>query len=45
MWVEGTGDIALREGVFLRIPKGLRHYPHTIEEELLLYNVWSSALL
>lgn len=44
MWVEGSGDIALHAGVFLRIPKGCRHYPHSITEDVHLYNVWSPAL-
>jgi quercetin dioxygenase-like cupin family protein len=44
MWVEGRGEIILREGTFLRIPRGCWHRPHAVEEELYLYNVWSPAL-
>jgi len=41
MWVEGYGDLPLDPGTFLRIPRGVLHQPHDIEEELVLYDVWS----
>lgn len=45
MWIEGHGDIELREGVFVRVPSGVWHRPHDVEEELLLFNVWIPALV
>lgn len=40
MWIEGIGDIPMLEGTFIRIPKGTRHQPHDIEEDLLAYDVF-----
>ena len=41
MWVEGHGDLPLDPGTFLRIPRGVSHQPHDIEEDLVLYDVWN----
>jgi quercetin dioxygenase-like cupin family protein len=40
MWIEGTGDLPMIPGAFFRIPKGVMHQPHAIEEDLLVYDVF-----
>ncbi len=35
MWIDGYGDVLLNEGTFLRIPKGILHQPHDIEEDII----------
>jgi len=45
MWVEGHGDVLLDPGTFLRIPKGILHQPHDIEEDLIAYDVWYPGIV
>ena len=45
MWVEGFGDVPLHEGIFLRIPKGILHQPHDIEEDIIAYDVWYPCII
>lgn len=40
MWIEEVGDVPMVEGTFMRIPKGLLHQPHDIEEDLVAYDVF-----
>jgi quercetin dioxygenase-like cupin family protein len=40
IWIDGVGDTPLEPGTFVRIPKGVLHQPHSIEEDLLLYDVF-----
>ena len=40
MWIDGVGDLPLATGTFLRIPKGIWHQPHDIEDELIIHDVW-----
>ncbi|MBI5571848.1 MAG: cupin domain-containing protein [Desulfomonile tiedjei] len=40
LWIEGTGDIPVVEGTFVRIPKGVAHQPHSIEEDFVAYDVF-----
>ena len=42
--VAGCGAVALDPGTFVRIPQGVLHAPMDIEQDLLLYNVWSPAI-
>jgi len=42
--VDGCGQVALGPGTFVRIPKGVLHAPMDIEQDLLIYNVWSPAI-
>ena len=44
MWVEGLGDVPLVAGTFLRVPRGIWHQPHDIEEELIAYDAWCPSL-
>ena len=40
IWIDQIGDVPLVEGAFVRIPKGVLHQPHDIEEDLILYDVF-----
>ncbi len=40
MWIDKIGDVPMVEGSFLRIPKGVLHQPHDIEEDLIAYDVF-----
>ena len=40
LWIETVGDVPLKKGVFVRIPKGVLHQPHDIEEDMLIYDVF-----
>jgi quercetin dioxygenase-like cupin family protein len=40
IWIEGVGDVPMAEGTFVRIPKGVRHQPHSIEEDFVAYDVF-----
>jgi quercetin dioxygenase-like cupin family protein len=43
IWIEGYGDIPLRAGTFVRVPKGVRHHPYDVEEDLLAHDTWFPA--
>jgi mannose-6-phosphate isomerase-like protein (cupin superfamily) len=43
MWIEGYGDIPLEPGTFVRVPMGVLHQPHDVEEELLAHDTWFPA--
>ena len=43
IWIDGVGDIPLRAGTFVRVPKGVRHHPYDIEEDLLAHDTWFPA--
>ncbi|MGO9123067.1 MAG: cupin domain-containing protein [Desulfomonilaceae bacterium] len=40
IWVEGIGEIPAVPGTFVRIPKGVLHQPHEVEEDLIIYDVF-----
>jgi quercetin dioxygenase-like cupin family protein len=40
IWIDGVGDVPMVEGTFVRIPKGIAHQPHSIEEDLIAYDVF-----
>jgi quercetin dioxygenase-like cupin family protein len=40
LWIEGVGDVAMVEGTFVRVPRGVRHQPHSIEEDFIAYDVF-----
>ena len=40
MWIEEVGDVPMVEGTFIRIPKGVLHQPHDVEEDLVVYDVF-----
>jgi mannose-6-phosphate isomerase-like protein (cupin superfamily) len=45
MWVEDVGDFTLEPGMIVRVPKGKKHKITNIVEELLVYDVFSPALI
>jgi quercetin dioxygenase-like cupin family protein len=40
MWVEGVGDFTMLPGTFIRIPAGVKHQPHDIEEDVLAFDIF-----
>ncbi len=44
MWVEDRGVFTLRPGVFVVVPRGLRHRTFDVEEELLVYDVFTPPM-
>jgi quercetin dioxygenase-like cupin family protein len=40
MWIDGIGDVPMVEGTFVRIPRGVAHQPHSIEEDFMAYDVF-----
>lgn len=44
MWVEDRGSFQLEPGVFVVVPKGLRHRTYDVEEELLIYDVFTPPM-
>ena len=40
MSIEGMNDIRMTQGTFLRIPKSVKHQPHSVKEDILAYNVF-----
>ncbi len=44
MWVEDRGVFPLRPGVFVVVPRGLRHRTFDVEEELVVYDVFTPPM-
>ena len=44
MWVEDRGSFPLEPGVFVVVPKGVRHRTYDIVEELHIYDVFSPPM-
>ncbi|MFC1804047.1 cupin domain-containing protein [Thermoproteota archaeon] len=44
MWVEDRGSFTLEQGVFVVVPKGLMHRTYDVEEELLIYDVFTPPM-
>jgi quercetin dioxygenase-like cupin family protein len=40
MWVDGEGDFDVSAGTFMRIPAGVKHQPHDIEEDILAFDIF-----
>jgi quercetin dioxygenase-like cupin family protein len=45
IWIEAYGDIPLIAGSFVRVPKGVLHQPHDIEEDLIAHDTWFPAMV
>jgi len=43
IWIEELGDVPLTAGSFVRIPKGVAHQPHQVEEDLIAQHTWFPA--
>ena len=44
MWVEDQGVFPLQPGAFVVVPSGLRHRTFDVEEELLIYDVFTPPM-
>lgn len=44
MWVEDRESFNLEPGVFVVVPKGLKHRTFDVEEELLIYDVFTPPM-
>jgi len=44
MWVEDRGVFTLRPRVFVVVPRGLRHRTYDVEEELVIYDVFTPPM-
>ncbi len=44
MWIEDWGSFPLEAGVFVVVPKGLRHRTFDVVEELLIYDVFTPPM-
>ncbi len=44
MWIEDRGVFPLRPGVFVVVPRGLRHRTFNVEEELVVYDVFTPPM-
>ena len=45
MWVDGCGDFSLEPGLIIRVPKGTKHKITDVTEAMLIYDVFSPALI
>jgi len=43
IWLDGIGDVPLVTGSFVKVPKGLAHQPHSVEQETLCHHTWFPA--
>lgn len=44
MWIEDREEFTLIPGVFIVVPKGLRHRTYDVEEELIIYDVFTPPM-
>ena len=45
MWIDKVGDVPMVEGTFMRIPEGVLHQPHDIQEDLIAYDIFYPYLV
>lgn len=43
MWIDGIGEVALRQGSFLRIPPGIAHRPYGFTDDFTAFNFWPTG--
>jgi mannose-6-phosphate isomerase-like protein (cupin superfamily) len=43
LWTELTGDVPLTVGSFVRVPKGIRHRPHSFSDDFRIFNAWTKS--
>jgi mannose-6-phosphate isomerase-like protein (cupin superfamily) len=44
MWIEDRGHFSLEPGLFVVVPKGLKHRTYDVTEELLIYDVFTPPM-
>lgn len=40
IWIDGIGEVPLNAGSFVRVPKGVLHQPHDVEEEMIVHDTF-----
>jgi mannose-6-phosphate isomerase-like protein (cupin superfamily) len=45
MWIDGVGEVPLREGSVIRVPRNTKHRIFDVTAELLVYDVFSPGIL
>ena len=45
MWIDGVGEVPLRKGNVVRVPRNTNHRIFDITEELLVYDVFSPGIM
>jgi len=45
MWIDGIGDIAMHQGVVIRVPRNTRHRIFDVTDDLLVYDVFSPGIM
>lgn len=44
MWIEDRREFTLEPGVFVVVPKGLKHRTYDVEEKLIIYDVFTPPM-
>jgi quercetin dioxygenase-like cupin family protein len=44
MWVEDLGSFTLEPGIFVVVPKGLRHRTYDVKEDVLIYDIFTPPM-
>ena len=44
IWVNGAGEFEMRKGVIINIPKGVKHRVFDVEEDLLVFVIYTPGL-
>lgn len=45
MWIDGRGEVTLRKGNVVRVPRSTTHRIFDVTEELLVYDVFAPGIL
>ena len=45
MWIDGEGEFPIEPGLIIRVPKGTRHKITHVTEAMLIYDVFTPALI
>jgi mannose-6-phosphate isomerase-like protein (cupin superfamily) len=45
MWIDGVGEVPLRKGSVIRVPRNTNHRIFDVTEEVLVYDVFSPGIL
>ncbi|MBM3301880.1 MAG: cupin domain-containing protein [Deltaproteobacteria bacterium] len=44
MWIEDRGELKLKPGVFVAVPKGVKHRTYNVKEDLHVYDVFTPPM-
>jgi len=45
MWIEKVGELTLKKGVVIRVPRNTKHKIYDVSKELLIYDVFSPGIM